>query len=64
MADLTAEAAKSAGLAPEQIIQSESHVALAKSLRNRIHKGDRVLVKGSRAAQMERVIELLEEGSP
>ncbi len=64
MADLTAEAAKTAGLALEQIIQSESHEALAESLRNRINKGDRVLVKGSRAAKMERVIELLEEGSP
>ena len=64
MAGLTEEAALKAGLAADRIIHGESHKALADSLRNRITKGDRVLVKGSRAAQMERVIESLEEGSP
>ena len=36
---------------------------VARALSRRLAKGDRVLVKGSRAARMERVIELLAEGA-
>lgn len=59
----SAEAAEAAGLATERIVVGADHAAIASGLRARIGKGDRILVKGSRAARMERVIELLEQGS-
>jgi len=63
MADLVADGAKSAGLDTERIHIGNDHESLARSLREKLAKGDRVLVKGSRAAQMERVIQALEKGS-
>ena len=56
-----AQAARDAGLAQNQVISESNHEALANALQTTLSKGDRVLVKGSRAARMERVIELLEE---
>ena len=53
-----------AGLDAGRIVIGPDHEALARALRDRLGKGDRVLVKGSRAARMERVIELLEEVAP
>ncbi|MCP4069960.1 MAG: hypothetical protein GY741_16930 [Phycisphaeraceae bacterium] len=63
MASLVSEAARGAGLDEEQIHLAEDHESLAHTLRSKISAGDRILVKGSRAAKMERVIEALERGS-
>ncbi len=63
-AERSADAAREAGLAPERIFVGSDHESLAGALATRLHKGDRVLVKGSRAARMERVLELLEEVAP
>ena len=62
-AALIAEGAREAGLDERQIHIEEDHMSLARALAAQLNKGDRVLVKGSRAAHMERVIELLEEGN-
>ncbi len=61
-APLTAEGARDAGLAQAHIHIAEDHVSIARTLEGLLGPGDRVLVKGSRAARMERVIELLAEG--
>jgi UDP-N-acetylmuramoyl-tripeptide--D-alanyl-D-alanine ligase len=58
-AGLVAAGAREAGLARDRIHIAESHEGLATRLRERLGKGDRVLVKGSRAARMERVIDAL-----
>jgi UDP-N-acetylmuramoyl-tripeptide--D-alanyl-D-alanine ligase len=63
MAELMAEGAREGGLAEDQLHVFNDHESLARSLRKRIAKGDRILVKGSRAARMERIIEELEKGS-
>ena len=55
------EGALESGLRPTQVHIEENHAAIARSLGSRLSKGDCVLVKGSRAARMERVIEMLEE---
>jgi UDP-N-acetylmuramoyl-tripeptide--D-alanyl-D-alanine ligase len=61
MAELVAEGAREAGLAEARIHVFRDHDSLARSLRTCLAKGDRLLVKGSRAARMERIIEALEE---
>ncbi|MEM9175943.1 MAG: UDP-N-acetylmuramoyl-tripeptide--D-alanyl-D-alanine ligase [Myxococcota bacterium] len=60
-AEQTAGAAREAGLDDDRIVVGSDHESLARALQDRLGKGDRVLVKGSRAACMERVVELLEE---
>ena len=59
-AELVADGAREAGLAAERIHVEASHEAIAHALGERLAKGDCVLVKGSRAAAMERVISALE----
>ena len=59
-AELVAEGARSAGMPRDRIHIGSSHETLAETLRRRLSKGDRILVKGSRAAAMERVISALE----
>lgn len=61
-AETSAETARASGLAEEQVVLASSHEDLARALAAHLGKGDRVLVKGSRAARMERVIEALQEG--
>ncbi|MBJ22013.1 MAG: UDP-N-acetylmuramoyl-tripeptide--D-alanyl-D-alanine ligase [bacterium] len=61
-ADLVAEGAHESGLTKNRIHIEKDHASLARTLKMRLGKGDRVLVKGSRAAHMEGVIELLAEG--
>jgi UDP-N-acetylmuramoyl-tripeptide--D-alanyl-D-alanine ligase len=61
-AALIAEGARDAGMPADRIHEGADHTALAVALRARLGKGDCVLVKGSRAARMERVIDALEEG--
>jgi UDP-N-acetylmuramoyl-tripeptide--D-alanyl-D-alanine ligase len=63
MAELIAEGAREAGLARGRLHVFDDHESLARSLGARIAKGDRILVKGSRAARMECIIEALEKGS-
>ena len=58
---LIAEGAREAGFDDHRITSSNEHEALARALGSQLSKGDVVLVKGSRAARMERVIQLLEE---
>lgn len=62
-AELMASGAREAGLPEDRIHIESDHAALAGRLEARLAEGDRVLVKGSRAATMERVIELLAEGA-
>ena len=64
LAERSAGAAREAGFDAGRIVIGPDHEALARALSERLGKGDRVLVKGSRAARMERVIELLEEVAP
>ena len=61
-AEHAAQGAREAGLPETRIHVVEDHASLASVLASLVGPGDRVLVKGSRAARMERVIELLAEG--
>lgn len=56
-----AAGARDGGLPDDRIHVAPDHEALARVLAARLAPGDRVLVKGSRAARMERVLEALEE---
>ncbi len=58
-AEIVAAGARAAGLPGERIHVERDHDAIARRLQERLGKGDRILVKGSRAARMERVIEAL-----
>lgn len=53
MAALVAEGAVEGGLAPDAIFRAQSHDEIIADLRNRLGKGDYVLVKGSRGMHME-----------
>ena len=64
MAEHVAAGAADAGLRKARIHLEEDHDALARKLGEIISKGDLILVKGSRAARMERIIEAIEERSP
>jgi UDP-N-acetylmuramoyl-tripeptide--D-alanyl-D-alanine ligase len=57
----TAEGARRGGLAAERVFEARDHAELIEHLGARLRAGDRVLVKGSRAMQMERVVEGLIE---
>jgi len=59
-AALISRGAAGAGLVADRIHVEDTHEGLAAHLRECLGPGDRVLVKGSRAAAMERVIEMLE----
>ncbi len=61
MAARVAEGAREAGLAEARIHIFDDHESLAQSLCSRGAKGDRILVKGSRASRMERIVEALEK---
>ena len=55
--------ARDAGMEPERLHTGLEHAEIAARVRDVLRDGDAVLVKGSRAAQMERVVAALVEGS-
>lgn len=57
----TLEGARQAGLAAERLFEARDHDELVEHLAARVRAGDRILVKGSRAMRMERVVEALVE---
>ena len=59
-AEIIAAGAREAGLPANRIHVESSHEAIAEKLGERLGKGDRLLVKGSRAARMERVLAALD----
>ncbi len=59
-AESVAAGARSAGLPSDRVWLEASHESIARRLRRLAAKGDCVLVKGSRAAAMEKVISALE----
>jgi UDP-N-acetylmuramoyl-tripeptide--D-alanyl-D-alanine ligase len=58
-AEGVAAAALEAGMPPECVHVDSDHAGLAAQLRSVLRRGDWILVKGSRAMQMERVVEEL-----
>lgn len=69
MASVVAEAAREAGFDANRIHIGQDHERLARELHARVGPGDVILVKGSRAAKMERIVHslgtlALEEESP
>ena len=48
-----------AGLAADKIVVGKTHAELADRIRRRLRAGDRLLVKGSRGMQLEKVVNLL-----
>ncbi len=63
-ANVVAEGARESGMAEARIHIENDHASIVRTLRKDITKGDRILIKGSRSAQMERIAQALEEGSP
>jgi UDP-N-acetylmuramoyl-tripeptide--D-alanyl-D-alanine ligase len=61
-AEIVAAGARAAGLPSARIHVERDPETIAARLRERLGKGDRILIKGSRAARMERVIEALMPG--
>lgn len=62
-AEEVAAGAAEAGMETARIHVGKSHEELAQAVRGVLHAGDWVLVKGSRASRMERVVERLVEGA-
>jgi UDP-N-acetylmuramoyl-tripeptide--D-alanyl-D-alanine ligase len=60
-ADCVAEGAQAAGLSPDRIHPSDDWEQSAEALTKRLSPGDRVLVKGSRAMRMERIVDRITE---
>ena len=54
-----AAGARAGGMQPSAIHEARSHAEIVDALRERAAKGDWILVKGSRAMRMERIVEAL-----
>jgi UDP-N-acetylmuramoyl-tripeptide--D-alanyl-D-alanine ligase len=50
------------GMRPERIVVGKDHTDVADQLRERLKKGDWLLIKGSRGMQMERILQELRSG--
>lgn len=57
-----AEAAREAGMQPAQVHTGSDHAEVARQIRELTGPGDWVLVKGSRAMKMEKIIDALDAG--
>ena len=62
LAEMTAEAAVDAGMAPDRVHAAKDSDELVERLRPLLQGNDWVLVKGSRSMRMERVVEALAHG--
>jgi UDP-N-acetylmuramoyl-tripeptide--D-alanyl-D-alanine ligase len=58
-AAMIAEAARSDGLAREQVYHTDSNDKATEFLRQGLRPGDNVLVKGSRGMRMEQIVQAL-----
>lgn len=58
-ADELGRGAAEAGLDADKIVVGKTHAELADQIRQRLQAGDRLLVKGSRGMQLEKVVNLL-----
>ena len=56
-----ADGALEAGMSEDAVLVETEHEKMTESIRRFMRTGDRVLVKGSRAMQMERIVESLAE---
>ena len=57
------EAARSAGMEPDTLVASRDWEEIAARVLAGLGRADRVLVKGSRAMRMERIVEHLRDGA-
>ena len=60
-AEWVAEGARESGMTATRIHVENDHESIVRNLRKDITKGDRILIKGSRSARMERIAQALEE---
>ncbi|MFO7870409.1 MAG: UDP-N-acetylmuramoyl-tripeptide--D-alanyl-D-alanine ligase [Kiritimatiellia bacterium] len=56
---LIAEGAEKAGMSSESVIRCESTDQAAEAVKTHVRRGDALLLKGSRAARLEKILELL-----
>ncbi|MDZ4383968.1 MAG: UDP-N-acetylmuramoyl-tripeptide--D-alanyl-D-alanine ligase, partial [Nitrospirota bacterium] len=60
-AEYVAEGATGAGMSEDRVIACSDNVQTLEKIKQWLHKGDLLLVKGSRGMKMERIIEGLKE---
>jgi len=60
-AEATAAGASAAGMAADKVVVLSSHQAVVENLMSRLQPNDRILVKGSRGMQMEKICQEIRE---